>query len=212
MHENAVNNPALTPTQRSAHYLATTSLVRLCESALEGSVTVTELWCMSFPSDRPLHSGFLTFASATGDAFTLCHRAEQALAKATDALDLSKYLDFGNMTDDHLYGFGSDGGQTSAAPSPVPTASQPATPRGSVHDITADVCLASRSTKLKHKALAMMNDRPYTGKVAPLGRRHTMPSLSQTASSPYSRPAAGRQSSKAHSRGHGLHALQETEE
>lgn len=58
MHENAVNNPALTEAERSGHYLASTSLLPLCKSALEGVITHTELWCTSFPSDRPLRAAF----------------------------------------------------------------------------------------------------------------------------------------------------------
>ncbi|KAG6374023.1 hypothetical protein JVT61DRAFT_4661 [Boletus reticuloceps] len=58
MHENAVNNPSLTAKQRLDHHLATTSLVPLCKSALEGSVTHPNLRRMSYPSDRPLCFGF----------------------------------------------------------------------------------------------------------------------------------------------------------
>lgn len=49
MHENAINNTALTPTQRSSHLLAATSLVPLYLIALEASVTHPDLWGMSFP-------------------------------------------------------------------------------------------------------------------------------------------------------------------
>ncbi|KAF8556728.1 hypothetical protein OG21DRAFT_1506114 [Imleria badia] len=186
MHENAVNDPMLTLTQRSAHYLATASLVPLCKSALEVSVTYHDLWCQ---------------------VLCLTHRAEQALSKATDALDLSKYLDFENMKDDDFHESGNGAGQPSATPS------KPASPRGSVHDTTADARLTPRSTKLKDKALAMLKDQPH--KSSPLGRRHTMPALLHTtsnSSSPSSRTAAGRTSSKAHSRGQALHAVEETEE
>lgn len=137
--------------------------------------------------------------------FNLSCRAEQALSKATDALQLDKYLDFENITDDYLCESGNGACEVSIAPSPVPAASKSATPRGSVHDIT-DVRQAPRSAKLKEKAIVMMKDRPSKG--AQLGRAHTMPSLSQTSSSShYSR--TGRAPSKAHSRGHGLRALQE---
>ncbi|KAH0833999.1 hypothetical protein J3R83DRAFT_11235 [Lanmaoa asiatica] len=187
MHENAVNNPALSKSERSAHSLASTSLVPLCNSALDG-VTQTEPYL---------------------EVLNLSCRAEQALSKAAEALDLSKYLDFGNMKDDDFSEFGNRTGETSAARSPVPAASKPATPRASIHDIT-DVGQTPRSAKLKQKALVVLNDRPPL-RGAPLGRAHTMPTLSQaTSSSHYSR--TGRASSKAHSRRHGLAALQETEE
>lgn len=156
---------------------------------------------------------FLTFEFDTGQVLYLSHRADQALSRAIDALDLSKYFDFENMKDDHFHGPGNGVGERSATPSPVHTPPEPVAPRGSVHDITADPRLTPRSTKLKEKALAMLKDKPYKG--SPLGRRHTMPTLSSTTSSPSlspSRKTAGRTPSKAHSRGQALDVVQETEE
>ncbi|KAG8215250.1 hypothetical protein J3R82DRAFT_8803 [Butyriboletus roseoflavus] len=182
MHQNAVNNPALSKAERSAHYLATTSLVPLCKRALESGVTDTELWC---------------------EVFSLNCRAEQALSNAAEALDLSKYLDFGNIKDDNFCETGNDAGETSATLSHVPTTSKLATPRLSVHDIR-DVRQTPGSAKLKEKALVALNVNDRSPKAPPLGRPNTMPSASETTSS--SRTA--RAPSKA-SRGHGLRALQE---
>lgn len=144
-------------------------------------------------------SSFLTFESHAGEVFSLSHRAEKAFTNATNALDLFKYLDFGEMKNDCL-------GGTSAAPSSAPTTSGAATQRASVHDIT-DVHQTPQSAKLKEKALAMLNDRPSKGQT--LGRAHTMPALLQSQSTSGSRSRTGRAPSKPYSRGHGLQALQE---
>lgn len=151
-------------------------------------------------------SRLLTSESDTGDVFCITHRAEQALSDAADAFDAAKHFDFENMTEDCFDESENGARRASVAPSPTPTASQSATPRASVHDIT-NVCQAPQSAKLKAKA-PVMKDPPSKG--PSLGRAHTMPSLSQTASSSHSK--TGRRPSKARSRGDGLYALQETEE
>ena len=156
------------------------------------------------------------FESNTGELFQLVHRVEQAYAKATEALDLSKYFDFDfdNVQYGPFDGTDEASSALSAAPSPVPVASKPVKPRGSVHDTAAEANLTPRSAKLKEKALAMLNDdKPH--RTAPLGRRHTAPTLLHTAPSPYpSRTSADRASSRVHSRhaGRALQALQEAEE
>ncbi|KAG6370737.1 hypothetical protein JVT61DRAFT_11124 [Boletus reticuloceps] len=88
MHENAVNNPSLTAKQRLDHHLATTSLVPLCKSALEGSVTHPNL---------------------RREVATLVERAENSFTRATDALDLSRFLGWDNASDDDFSESGDDG-------------------------------------------------------------------------------------------------------
>lgn len=200
MHQNAVNNLALTQAERSAHSLASTSLVPLCKTALEGSVTITELWCASIVFFAP---GLLTFESNIGEAFSLSCRAEQALSDAADALNLGKYLDYRNMKEDDFSVSGDGAGETIATSSQVPAASKLASPRVSVHDIT-EVRQTPVSAKLKEKALVLLNVNERPPQPPPLGRAHTMPSMSQTTTS----SRTGRAPSRA-SRGRGLHALQE---
>ncbi|KIK97844.1 hypothetical protein PAXRUDRAFT_753265 [Paxillus rubicundulus Ve08.2h10] len=45
MHENAVNSPVLTPTARSTHQLASSSLVLLVQKALNGCINFNDLRC-----------------------------------------------------------------------------------------------------------------------------------------------------------------------
>ena len=113
----------------------------------------------------------------------LVHHAEQAHAKVTEELDFSKYFDFDNVSYKPFYGTD----VASAAPSPVFVAPKPIKPKGSVHDTAAESNWTPRSAKLKEKALVMLNDdKPYMA--APLGRRHTAPTLLQMAPSPCPSP------------------------
>jgi hypothetical protein len=60
MHENAVNNPTLTATERSSHQFASRSLVALCKSAVTNKKGFTnpELRCTSFSSDSARRATF----------------------------------------------------------------------------------------------------------------------------------------------------------
>ena len=138
----------------------------------------------------------------TAEVGDLACRAQRGLVKATEELDLSEFLDNDITKEDNIDESGNNASAVpmSALSMPVNTPSEPAKRRESVHDISANTRLTSRSAGLKEKALVMLNEKPR--KTAPLGRRHTSPAL---LSLPYPpRTTAVRL-------GHELEALQETE-
>ncbi|KAF9219361.1 hypothetical protein BS17DRAFT_789546 [Gyrodon lividus] len=188
MHENAVNSPVLSATARSAHQLASSSLVLLVQKALDGPITFHDL---------------------RSDLEALDSRAGDALTRAAEALDLSQYLKFSpSMLADPLLnpGAGSDLTQSNQTGLPMAPVAEPSVTVSPAKAAT-EVSRASRPFTrciTKEKAREMFNDptcRP------PPTRTQSMPVLSCPTSS-FSSSRTARTPFRAHPRrGNGLGSL-----
>ncbi|KAF9238351.1 hypothetical protein BU15DRAFT_75285 [Melanogaster broomeanus] len=145
MHENAVNSPLLSPTSRSTHQLASTSLVTLVQKALNGPITFDDL---------------------RSDLEALNARAGEALAQAVEALDISKYLNFSPSMSEDTY-FNAEAGwdatpstqtvQTAAPVTPAP-GSLVATPLAkAATEVSSTPRPATRSITKEEAAMILNN-------------------------------------------------------